>query len=126
MYEKFVPYFIIGIIATFVPLNLIGAKMREDPTISYKYINLVKYGPIMFGLFNVALFYVTHKLNINNFWIIGVIASIFISSYGRFVQEIPTKVFKMKNPNMFHVQALLVWCLFYGIVAQFVLRHIKC
>jgi len=121
--RNIVTYFIIGIIASLVPLNLIGLAKEKDPSIDINYYQMVRYAPIVFGIFNVIFLSIINKFFPKlNYFIVGAMAAIIISSYGRFVQNIPTKVFKMKNPNMFHVNAVITWSLFYGIVVNYLLK----
>jgi len=116
-------YTISGIIASLIPINLIGSSIDNiddfRPTI--------KYTPLMFASINVVIYLVTYSFNIDmtkyeNHFILGVIMGLIILSIGRFIFDIPIKVFKMKNPNYFHIGGMVTWGLYYGFINQYILK----
>ena len=119
--QEIVIYFVIGLIASFIRIVLIGQYLEKNPDLQKElnYYQFVRYSPIFFGIFNIVfLFIMNNYFPKVGMWYGGILAGLLISSYGRFVQKIPTKIFKMDNPNMFHVWAAVIWCLFYGLFAQ--------
>jgi hypothetical protein len=111
-------YLVIGLIASLVPILLVGSSAEKDPSIDLNYYEFVRYTSMFFMIFNLIYLSLMEYLDVKNYFLIGAIAALLISSYGRFVQEIPTKIFKLENPNMFHVYALLIWTPYYGIIGQ--------
>ena len=123
--KKLIIYFVIGLIASLVPLKLIAHQLETDPSVQKEinYYQFVKFSPLLFGIFNVIFLYIMNEYFPEvNLWATGVIAGLLISSYGRFVQKLPTKVFKMTNPNIFHLYATIVWSIFYGFIAKNILN----
>ena len=126
IYKQIAIYFIIGIIASLVPIYLIGIAKENDENIDLNYFQFVRWAPLFFGIFNIILLFIMNIIGLNNCWIIGIIAGTIISSVDRFIQKIPTKVFKMGNPNLFHIYAIIVWGLFYGLIVKNILTLMNC
>ncbi len=122
MYKNLVKYFVYGLLATYVPLNLMGTHFHQANVFTknnFPFINIIRYTPIIFGIINVIVFSILHWIGIKNFFLIGAIFSLIYSSMGRWISEVPQRVFEM-DPNQFQLQALIVWVLFYGIFIQFI------
>lgn len=110
-------YIIVGLLASFIPINIIGINNNV------KLRHLVLYTPIGLAIFNLLYLSIITKFT-DNYWFIGFLASIFISSFGRFIMRIPQDILEMQNPNMFHLYALIIWSLYYGIIGKFIIS--KC
>ena len=119
MYKyKTIWFIIIGLIASLIPITLISREVNKSG-VNFDIHQIIKYGPLFFVIFNVFYLSITNvilKNTLLNNVSVGVIAGIIISSYGRFIQNIPTKVFKMKDPNMFHIYAMIFWGVYYGVM----------
>lgn len=117
---KYVSNLVLGLIASFVPIIMIGYQIERDDSIEFDYINFVRNAPIFFAIFNLIYIYIIDNYtNIDNYFIIGAIAGLIISSFGRFIMDIPTKVFKLPDPNMFHIYGMVTWSLFYGVIFKY-------
>ncbi len=118
--------FLIGTFTSFVPLYLMSYQFDDKDCIknAFSFPNAVRTLPIFFGISGVVAFYLFRLLGIHNFFLIGVIFAIYYSSIGRFYANIPTRVFELENPNMFHVYAVIIWGLFFGFIVRFLYNYI--
>lgn len=109
-----------GIIASFVPIIATSTKYTDrSQKGGIRYIDIVRWSPILLAAINIIGMKIFRKAGIYNLFTIGAILSVVISGFGRFIVNIPTKIFEMKNPNLFHVYALFTWTIFYGIIGTF-------
>lgn len=115
---KLINYILIGILSSFVPIILISYKQGKLVENWYKIIT-------MFVLLNIIFMPLLNMLNINNMYVIGAILSIIYSSIGRFIFKVPTNIFKMEDPNYFHLYALLIWIPYYGLVINGIITRIN-
>ncbi len=112
---------VIGLLAAFVPIYLTSYEYKDNCIKNgINYLNIVRNTPIIFAILNIILIPLFNILGITNWYIIGALFSIIYSSMGRFISQIPQKVFEMNNPNYFHLYALIIWTLFYGIFIQYI------
>jgi len=119
MLKKFKKNITIGLIASFVPIVLMSFAFEKNDgcSISDKnYPQIVRTMLIMFVVLNVILLPLLSKFKIKNYFIIGAILSVVYSTTGRF-SGIPQKIFKI-DPNMFQLNALVLWTLYYGLVVK--------
>ncbi len=108
-----------GLILAYVPIISMSYYFdKETVKNEFSYTNMIRSVPIIFLILNILSMAIFRTLNINNMFIIGIIMSIIYSSIGRFMFNIPTRVFDMNNPNMFHIYALITWSLVYGIIGN--------
>ncbi len=108
--------FIFGMLAAYVPIMAISSTFKDKMDKNgINYASFVRWTPFMFGIINAVFMALFRSLGIHNFIVIGAIFSIIYSGIGRFYAKIPTLLFEMKDPNMFHLYALVTWTLFYGI-----------
>lgn len=109
---------IVGALAGYVPIYAMAPHFKKNCVKNgVKYTNVARYMFLIFIPLTIGVMFVLRKLNLeNNFILMGIIFALLISSFGRFVGKVPTKVFGMKNPNMFHVYALIGWSIFYNTV----------
>lgn len=105
-----------GSLMSFVPITFLSTKFDNTHEIEeISYTKLIRTIPITFAVIHTLFMILMRIFGINNFFIIGALISFIYSGLGRFGTGIPTKILKMKNPNMFHIGAFIVWSLVYGL-----------
>jgi hypothetical protein len=121
MQHRFIKPIIIGLLASLIPIIIISYSIKKDNEINnqkYKNFDNLFFVQtiIFFVLFNSIFIPAIENSDYNEFYYKGLIAGLLISSFGRFVMNIPTIVLKMGNPNWFHVYAIITWSIFYEII----------
>lgn len=115
---------IVGLLASFVPIYAMNPYFTDQNCMKngISYLNIVRIMPIFFAIITPILMMIFRYLGLNkNTWswlVIGFIYAMVISSIGRFMVGIPTKVMEMENPNMFHIFAIITWVLFFSLLAK--------
>jgi multisubunit Na+/H+ antiporter MnhE subunit len=112
-----------GSVISFIPLYIVTKYFFENKIDNndFNYANYVKFLPFKIALSNVLLFMAIEKIAPNNkynFIILGVIMSVIISLFTRSFNDIPEKVVKSKNNNMYHLYITSVFIITYLIITQ--------
>ena len=116
---------IVGLLAGYVPINAMGSQMgKECEKNGFSFVSAARFTPLMFAvLFPVVMAILRYYGISKNYWILGLVFAVIVSSIGRFIMDIPRKVFEMKNPNWFHVYAIVAWELFFNTIARLVYEY---
>jgi hypothetical protein len=123
--NNFIKDLVFGMLSAYVPLNMMSSQFGVNSTKNgFSYTNAIRFFPILYGVINAGLMPLMRHLRINNYFIIGFIFAIVYSSFGRFMAEIPQRVFEMEDVNRFHLQSVVTWGLFYGIVGYFYYNYL--
>lgn len=124
MYIEYLKIFIISssflvFLITFLYLG-ISYKINGRPNnIPYEMIVIIV--PLLFGIFGIINYYIIKKYNDKNYSIIvGLIFGLLLSLIGRFYLKLPSKLFKLKNENIVHIIAMII----YGFIFRVILSPI--
>lgn len=110
---------IVGFLLSFVPIFLTSFKFDKMKKNDVNYKNIVRFAPFLFSFLHTIFMIIFEKYKIKNWYIIGATMSIIYSSIGRFLLDFPKKIFEMQNENMFHLYALIIWTIVYGLIGSF-------
>jgi len=118
---------IVGLLAGYVPIHAMGSHLgKKCEKNGFSFNTMARFTPLMlavlFPIIMGILRYLSPKWS-KNYWVLGLIFALIISSIGRFGFDIPRKVFEMENPNWFHVYAIVTWELFFHIIARLVYSY---
>jgi len=108
--------FILGSTVAFYPLVYLGRAYSKLSCKEMKDIDLFSIYyllPIVYGLTYVLL-----KKRIKNLFVLGAVAGLIYSLIGRFLLNLPSRLFKMRNPNHVHIYAMVMYSLIYGILIK--------
>ena len=123
--DKIYTDFLMGMLMAYVPIWILSYYFHNKSQIAdINYSEFIISTPLIFGLINIIFLPIFRSLEINNFYLIGAIMSIVYSGIGRFYLNITDKVFQMNNPNMFHLYALVIWTVVYGIIGNIIYKKL--
>jgi hypothetical protein len=117
--------FLMGTTLSSVPIYVLTKYYFENNLTpkDYDYKSVVMYMPFQMGFINATLFLITRRFFpefANNAVIMGTLMSIVLSmlssSNSSSFNEIPNKVIKMHNPNMFHIYSVIIFIILYFIL----------
>ena len=108
--------FLLGSIVSVLPIFYIGEAYKKLSCQEQKQIDYVRIAtslPIVYGITFVVL-----KKFFKNYFVLGAVAGLFYSLMGRFVLNLPKKLFKMKNETSVHLIAPMMYALVYGVIVK--------
>jgi hypothetical protein len=117
--------FLMGTTLSSVPIYVLTKYYFENNLTSkdYDYKSVIMYMPIQMGAINAILFLIARRFFpefANNAVIMGAFMSIILSmlssSNSMSFHDIPNKVIKMHNPNMFHIYSVIIFIILYFIL----------
>lgn len=114
---------IVGLLAAYVPINAMGTYLNNNNCTKngFSIVSTTRYTPLFFALLFPVVMSIIRRFGLHtNLYIVGFIFGIVISSIGRFIFKIPTRLFEMENPFMFHVYAIVVWTMFFLFMGRMV------
>ena len=125
MNNNLTKHFTIGALSGLVPITLMSFFFNNIIKNNYPYTTVVQLSPIIMGIIHTLVFtFLVEPFNLQNFFMIGMIFAAIYSSYGRFVGEVPQKVFELEDPNYFHLYAIVIWGLFYYVIVQYLYQNL--
>lgn len=112
-----------GSVLSLIPLYIVTKYYFENKIDNkdFNYMNYAKFLPLKIAITNMLLFMIINKVipdNKYNFIILGVIMSVIISLFTNSFNDIPEKVIKSKNNNMYHVYITVVFIVAYLIITK--------
>ncbi len=117
--------FLIGTTLSSVPIYVLTKYYFENNLSpkDYDYKSTIMYIPIKIGFINMLLFLIARKFFPDlekNALVMGTLMSIVLSMLASSTSfnEIPTKVIKMNNPNLFHIYSVVVFIILYFILLK--------
>ena len=123
---------ILGLLGGYVPILAMGKHFKKAGTCfknGVSFFNVAQFNPFIFAILFPILMTILRYFNIsnntsnnisNNYILMGIIFGVVISSIGRFIYEVPIRVFDMKNPNIFHIYGIITWTLFFNTMGRLV------
>lgn len=74
--------------------------------------------PILYGIFGLINKYVISKYGINYSILVGSVFGILLSSLGRFILNLPTKIFNFTNKNSYkvHIYAIIMYSFIFRFI----------
>ena len=115
--------FLLGTALSSVPIYVLTKYYFENNLSSkdYDYKSSIMFMPIKIGVINMILFLIARKFFPtleNNAIIMGTIMSVTLSMLSDLssFNEIPEKVIKMHNSNLFHVYSVVVFIILYFVL----------
>jgi hypothetical protein len=115
--------FFLGLALSSVPVYVL-TKYYFENNISPKdfdFKTIVMYLPLEMGVINVLLFLIVGKFfpdHVSNPIVMGMLMSIILSMITKSFNEIPEKVIKMDNSNMYHIYSMVVFTICYFIIMK--------
>lgn len=112
-----------GSILSFIPLYIVSKYYFENNINKedFDYIKYVKYLPVKMGLLNLFLFLVVNKISPSesyDFIILGTVMSVIISMFTKSYNDIPEKVVKSENNNLYHLYITIVFIIAYYFIVS--------
>jgi hypothetical protein len=110
-----------GSVLSFIPLYIVSKYYFENDINKnqFDYIKYVKYLPVKMALLNLFLFLVINKISPNSnydFVILGATMSVVISMFTKSYNDIPEKVVKSNNNNLYHLYITIVFIIAYYFI----------
>ena len=123
--KEYIIDFFIGCTLSSIPIFILTKYYFENSLTNkdFDFPTTIKYLPLKMGIANLILFALISMFNkklSTEPIVMGFLMSIVISMLTKTFNEIPDKVIKMKNSNLYHIYSIIVFA-----IAYFILFKIK-
>ena len=106
-----------------ITLSYIGLSFRgagRPSNVPYELFPL--FIPFIFGIFGIINYFVIKKFGINSSLFVGVALALVLSFIGRFMLNLPEKIFKFTKKNVWTVHIIAM--ILYSLIVRFILTPI--
>lgn len=115
--------FLMGTALSSVPIYVLTKYYFQNNLTAkdFDFSSVVMCLPFKIGVINVIMIYAVKQIIPefkNNPVVLGIIMSIILSMLTKTFNEIPEKVIKMDNPNMYHIYSMIIFIVCYYVIVQ--------
>jgi hypothetical protein len=115
--------FLMGMALSSVPIYVLTKYYFENNLTSndFDLSSAIMYLPLKIGIINVIMTFSINKINSEfgtNPIVLGLVMSTVLSMLTKTFNEVPEKVIKMKNANMYHIYSMIVFIICYFLIQK--------